>query len=319
VQGAAAVVSGQLEGLGGAVEIGVAAYALVVFAVSRQSALLGGAVLVVGNAVRDVSDPTLRTAFDYGFSWFLQLAAVGLGVSVRAVRARAVSAEQRAELAERERDLRAREAVVAERERIARELHDVVAHSVSVMVLQAGAVRRTLAPTQDEQAQALRAVADTGRQAMTEMRRLVALLREPPGLPAAPGLDAVPGLVEDARRLGLDVALRETGDPLPVSPVLGATAYRVVQEGLTNVRKHARASAAEVSVHWGETHLEVEVTDDGVGVPAGSSSTGYGLVGMAERAVLLGGTVTTATPDDGGFQVRAVLPLAGPTSRNGPP
>jgi len=220
-------------------------------------------------------------------------------------------AKGRAELAEREREERARRAVTDERARIARELHDVVGHSVSVMTVQASAARRLLRPHQEKEREALLVVEQTGREALAEMRRVVGVLRRPeeaPALAPQPSLEQIERLVEQTREAGLPVDLRIEGDPVPLPAGLDLTAYRLVQEGLTNTLKHARAQRAEVVVRYGDGQVELIVSDDGQGGGNGGGS-GHGLVGMRERVSVYGGELEAGPRDGGGFRLRATLPV----------
>jgi signal transduction histidine kinase len=221
------------------------------------------------------------------------------------------AAEMRATLAEREREAAARIAVAEERARIARELHDIVAHAVSVMVLQVGAVRHNLPQTHEEDRDALGHVELAGRTALAEMRRLLgAMRRDGDGveLEPQPGLDGLDSLVEDVGRTGLPVRLHVDGDPFPLPRAIDLSAYRIVQEGLTNTLKHARASQADVTVRYRPDELEVEVADDGAGA-ATSDGLGHGLVGMRERVKIYGGVMNAGTAPEGGFVLSARLPL----------
>jgi signal transduction histidine kinase len=220
-------------------------------------------------------------------------------------------AKERAARAEREREERARAAVAEERARIARELHDVVGHSVSVMTVQASGVRRLLRPDQEREREALLVVERTGREALAEMRRMVGVLRRPeeaPALAPQPSLEHVNRLVEQARDSGLPVELRIDGDAIQLPAGVDLTAYRLVQEGLTNTLKHAQATRAEVLVSYGEDHIEVTVTDDGTGVGNGDGG-GHGLVGMRERVSVYGGELDAGPQHDGGYRLRAKLPF----------
>jgi signal transduction histidine kinase len=221
-------------------------------------------------------------------------------------------ARERAARAEREREERALAAVTEERARIARELHDVVGHSVSVMTVQASAVRRLLRPEQERERESLLIVEQTGREALAEMRRMVGVLRRPeegPALAPQPSLEHVNRLVDQAREAGLPVELRIEGDAIQLPAGLDLTAYRLVQEGLTNALKHADASRAEVLVNYGDGHLEVTVSDDGRGVGNGDGG-GHGLVGMRERVSVYGGELDAGPRPGGGYELRAKLPLA---------
>ena len=220
-------------------------------------------------------------------------------------------AKERAARAERDREQRARTAVAEERARIARELHDVVGHSVSVMTVQASGVRRLLRPDQDREREALLVVERTGREALAEMRRMVGVLRRPeeaPALAPQPSLDHVSRLVEQAREAGLPVDLRIEGEAIQLPAGVDLTAYRLVQEGLTNVVKHAQATRAEVLVDYGDGYVEVTVRDDGKGVGNGDGG-GHGLVGMRERVSVYGGEIDAGPQTGGGYRLRAKLPL----------
>jgi signal transduction histidine kinase len=221
------------------------------------------------------------------------------------------AAVMRATLAEREREAAARIAVAEERARIARELHDIVAHAVSVMVLQVGAVRHNLPQTHEKDRDALGHVELAGRTALAEMRRLLgAMRRDGDGveLGPQPGLDGLDSLVEDVGRTGLPVRLHVDGDPFPLPRAIDLSAYRIVQEALTNTLKHAHASRADVTVRYRPEELEVEVADDGAGA-APSDGLGHGLVGMRERVKIYGGVMNAGTPPEGGFVLSARLPL----------
>jgi signal transduction histidine kinase len=219
--------------------------------------------------------------------------------------------ERRVELAERERDVAAREAVVEERARIARELHDAIAHNVSMMVVQAGAERRILDRDQDSTREVLGAIEQIGRGALTEMRRLVGMLRSDAGDPLAPqpGLDELPTLVAQVGEAGLPVALSVEGERRELPVGIELSAYRIVQEALTNALKHAGEARASVHVRYGNESLELEIVDDGTGVSAPVSGGGHGLVGMRERVALYGGRFDAGRHPSGGFRVRVLLPI----------
>ena len=218
--------------------------------------------------------------------------------------------ERRAQLAERERDLAAREAVVEERARIARELHDAIAHNVSMMVVQAGAERRVLDESSGATKDVLVTIERIGRGALTEMRRLVGMLRSDASDPLAPqpGLDDLPTLVAQVREAGLPVELRVDGDRRELPVGIELSAYRIVQEALTNALKHAGHARARVHVRYGKDSLELEIVDDGAGEQAPVSSGGHGLVGMRERVALYGGRLDAGRRPSGGFAVRVLLP-----------
>jgi signal transduction histidine kinase len=220
-------------------------------------------------------------------------------------------ARERALKAERDREERARLAVSDERARIARELHDVVGHSVSVMTVQASAARRLLRPHQEKEREALLVVEQTGREALAEMRRVVGVLRRPeesPALAPQPTLEQIERLVENTREAGLPVDLRIEGEPVQLPAGLDLTAYRLVQEGLTNTLKHARAQRAEVVVRYEDGYVELTVSDDGQGGGNGGGG-GHGLVGMRERVSVYGGELEAGRRAGGGFRLRARLPV----------
>ena len=243
---------------------------------------------------------------------FIALAwTTGFLLSRRTAHARELA--ERAERLELEREAGAERAVDEERARIARELHDVVGHSVSVMTVQASAVRRLLRDDQVKEREALLVVEETGRQALAEMRRMVGVLRRPeesPTLAPQPSLDSLDGLVAQVREAGLPVTLRFEGEPRALPPGLGLTAYRLVQEGLTNALKHARASSAEVVVKYRDDELELEVTDDGRGTGPRSDDGGHGLVGMRERVAVYGGELDSGPRAQGGYRLHIRLPVA---------
>ena len=235
------------------------------------------------------------------------------GFALRERAEEAEAAEARAAQAEREREGAARIAVAEERARIARELHDVVAHAVSVMVLQVGAVRHKLPAELADDKDALGDVERAGRSALGEMRRLLGAMRDEDGdlaLAPQPGLDALDALAESVGRAGLPVELRLEGEPIPIPRAVELSAYRIVQEGLTNSLKHARAGRARVTIRYGAEAVEVEVADDGRG-PAQSDGRGHGLVGVGERVKIYGGEMSAGPGPDGGFVLSARLPVGG--------
>jgi len=203
------------------------------------------------------------------------------------------------------------EAVAGERARIARELHDVIAHSVSVMTVQAGAARLLLDEDPDRARAPLLAVEETGREALAEMRRLLGILRgddERAALAPQPSIARIDALAEQVRTAGLPVDVRVEGEPRPLSPGVDLAAYRVVQEALTNALKHAGAARACVDLRYRDTALELAIVDDGR-APANGAGAGHGIVGMRERVSLYGGELRAGPRRDGGFEVRATLPL----------
>ena len=219
--------------------------------------------------------------------------------------------ERQVQLAKRERDVAAREAVVEERARIARELHDAIAHNVSMMVVQAGAERRVLEPSNDSTRDVLETIEKIGRGALTEMRRMVGMLRSEASNPLAPqpSLDDLTTLIAQVREAGLPVDLRVEGERRALPVGIELSAYRIVQEALTNALKHAGGAHAIVNVRYGTDSLELEIIDDGHGAPAPVSSGGHGLVGMRERVALYGGRLDAGRRPSGGFAVRVLLPI----------
>jgi signal transduction histidine kinase len=219
--------------------------------------------------------------------------------------------EFESDVLERGRDERIAAALAAERGRIARELHDIVGHSISVMGVQAGAVRVRLGDDQDRERDALLAVERTGRQAVGEMRRLIGLLRTGPDeiSSPSPSLRRVEQLVAEMRDAGLSVDLQVTGSLDALPPGVDLAGYRIVQEALTNALKHAGDARATVRVVYGPDSLELEIADDGAGASAPAPSGGHGLVGMRERVALYGGRFEASRRAAGGFAVRVALPL----------
>jgi signal transduction histidine kinase len=266
--------------------------------------VLGGAALIVYNEPGHASSNLLLIPALFGIGW-------AGGFAVRQRTAEADAARERAAHAERERGSAARIAVAEERIRIARELHDIVAHAVSVMVLQVGAVRHNLPAVQTADKKALEAVEQAGRAALTEMRRLLGAMRQDGQqlvLTPQPGLDDLDALVEDVVRAGLPVHVHIEGDAAPLPRALDLSAYRIIQEALTNVLKHAHASEAEVTIDYHPDALEVEVRDDGLGSQF-ADAVGHGLVGIGERVKIYGGELETENLPSGGFLVRTRLPL----------
>jgi signal transduction histidine kinase len=214
---------------------------------------------------------------------------------------------------EHEREENAKLAVAEERARIARELHDVVAHNLSIMVVQAGAERRAIGDDRPQTSEVLETIEDTGRAAMAEMRRLLGMLRRSDdelALAPQPSLRYLDDLVAQVREAGMPVDLRIEGTPRPIAPGIDLSGYRIVQEALTNALKHAGPARARVTVRYGENELDIEIADDGAG-GADAAPGGHGLVGMRERVALFGGDLAAGRRLGGGYAVRAKLPLAG--------
>jgi signal transduction histidine kinase len=259
----------------------------------------------------DVFVPELQSVEEIAFHWAVCIIAFAVGWGLRSSEARAVSAAIRASQAESDGRAQAGAAVAAERARIARELHDILAHSVSVMVVQAGAAEQVVDDDPDYVRRALAAIRSAGTSSLNEVRRVVSLLREPEvadGLTPQPGIAGIDELVAAAQSTGLDVDFVVSGTPDEVPPGLGLTVYRIVQESLTNVRKHSDAGRARVEVHCASDSLTIEVHDDGTR-HAAAGSGGHGLIGMRERATIYGGRLDAGAGVDG-FRVRAVIPRA---------
>jgi signal transduction histidine kinase len=254
--------------------------------------------------------PTLRTPEEIVFHWAVCLAVFGAGLGLRASEQRAVAAAVRTSEAEatvREQTLRA---IAEERARIARELHDILGHSVSVMVIQAGAAAGAVGEDDDVVRRALETIRSTGAQSLGEVRRVVALLRDDEGtiLQPLPGVADLSALIAQAQADGIRVEFSEQGDQTPVGTGQGLAVYRIVQEALTNVRKHAADAPARVDISYRPTEIEVTVTDSG-GIHAQPGSAGHGLIGMRERVAVYGGSIEIG-PDAGGWRVHAVIPAA---------
>jgi signal transduction histidine kinase len=237
-----------------------------------------------------------------------------VGRFVRHQRAQAARLRELAADLEREREHRVAAALSDERARIARELHDVIAHQVSVIAIQADAAEAALDIDPARAQPPLAAIRTAAQDALSEMRRLLAVLRDPvvdadPTAPQ-PGLAQLPELIERASGLGIPVSLEERGEPVPLPAGVDLSAYRILQEALTNVHKHAADAATHVTVCWWADRIELEVRDEGGGADEGGPAGGHGLVGMRERARLLGGSLVAGTVN-GGFQVHAVLPIGG--------
>jgi signal transduction histidine kinase len=246
---------------------------------------------------------------DFGSFFFSTTLAVAPWLFGRIVRARHL----RLIAAQREQEHRARIAVGDERARIARELHDVVAHSVGVIVLQAEGARRVFERDPERAREALESIERTARTALADMRRSLGVLRredDERALAPQPGVDDLNGLIEEARAGGLTVQFAVEGERVPLPQAIDLSAYRIVQEALTNVIKHASAARALVTVRYLGDELEVEVADDGAGAPArAADGSGLGIVGMRERVEAHGGRLHAGAESDGGFLVRASLPL----------
>lgn len=302
---------GASQGLGSFLPLLVAIYSVGRYA-ERRAVLVAGPIALLGVAVHELRDPH----FEFGgialMLWAILAAGWPLGQAFRARDLREAELAAQADRLERERDARARAAVAQERGRIARELHDVVGHSVSVIVVQAVAAAGLLDNTRVDQArERVSAIEETARQALAEMRRLVGLLDESaePAVTPQPGLGALNALLDQLRTAGLPVELRVQGNTRALPPGLDLAAFRIIQEALTNTLKHAAADTVRVTVRYEDDALDLEVHDDGRGPSGEGQDGGRGLVGMRQRAALYGGELSTGPCPQGGYQVHARLPL----------
>jgi signal transduction histidine kinase len=267
-------------------------------------------VLLLVNVASRFDDWSSRLLF--GVAVYAMFAAAWLlGDNLRTRRAYLREVEDRAERLEREREENVRRAAGEEQARIARELHDIITHNVSVMTVQAAAAGDVFETQPGRAREALDSIESSGREALTELRRLLGAVRPddvPSDLSPQPGLDRLNALVEQVRAAGLNVQLRLEGDSRELPIGVDLSAYRIVQEALTNVLRHAKASYAVVTVRYRADSLELEIVDDGRG-PSPDRSEGRGLIGMRERAVLVGGELQVGRAPDGGFAVEARIPL----------
>ena len=247
---------------------------------------------------------------DYVFVALLYGSAWGTGYALRQRATRISELDQEAQDLRQRQAEREQQAIAEERGRIARELHDIVSHSISVITIQAQAVRRRLRTDQTAEIDDLRDIEDTARQAMAEMRRLLGVLRAdgPAARAPQPGLDQLGRLVADTRAAGVVVDVRTEGDPVALPPGLDLAAYRVVQEALTNCRKHALGASTAVVIRYDHDCVELQIENDRGDVPVSAADGGHGLIGMRERVALYGGTLDAGPRPDGGFAVRARLP-----------
>jgi signal transduction histidine kinase len=241
-----------------------------------------------------------------------------IGNALRTRQLRADSMEDRAVRLEREREAETRAAIAAEQSRMAREIHDVVAHSVSVMVVEAGAARQVLTSSPEEARDALLAVEASGREAMTELRNMLGVLRDSeagPDLAPQPGLKYLEPLVQRVGEAGLPVHLRIDGTPRPLTPGIDLAAFRIVQEALTNCLKYSGMARTDVVLEYRDTELKLEVLDDGANENLGAGDrVGRGLLGMRERVALYGGTLEAGPRLERGYAVRAWLPVETPSA-----
>ena len=282
----------------------------------RRAAVVSGWIAVVVLVIVMTLPRADSDVVDAAFVSLLLAGAWVLGDRARVQRALAVELAERAARLEREQAAEARRAVAEERTRIARELHDVVAHHVSMMVVQAEAGPVATERDPGRAAGAFEAIAATGRQALVEMRRLLGVLRgdgEPaPSLAPQPGLAQVPSLVEQVGRAGLEVELVVEGQEAPLPAGIDLSAYRIVQEALTNAVRHGASERARVLICYGERDLDLRVWNEGRPAQGDGSPSGRGLLGMQERAHLFGGELSAGPAPDGGFTVVARLPIGDP-------
>ncbi len=300
-------------GAGGPVGVIVALYTVAAYCerrVSIRAAALAAlpitvAVIVNNGAHTGQVIPELAV---FAIAWVV-------GDNIRTRRAYLAELEARAARLEREREDKADRAVIEERARIARELHDVIAHNVSVMVVQAAAGEDVFDEDPGKARESLAAVASTGRAALTELRRLLGVIRAEddrgdPAYAPQPGIERIDELIGQVRETGLPVELSVLGEARPLPEGVGLCAYRIVQEALTNTLKHAHASTAQVQLRYVADALELQVLDDGCGTTSLNGETdGQGLIGMRERVALFGGELTAEPRSGRGYEVRARLPL----------
>ena len=282
----------------------------------RRSVILGGitaAALVAANVV--VTAPDVRDLLRQAIAtctWAAAVLAVGHAMANR--RAYVAAVEDRARLAEQTREAEALRRVAEERLRIARELHDVLAHSISVINIQAGVAAHVLAERPEQAEQALLAIKATSKEALRELRGLLGVLRQvdegEPRAPA-PGLAQLDTLVDTAARAGLATRVAIRGRARALPPSVDLAAYRIVQESLTNSLRHAGPASAAVTVAYEDGRVVIEVVDDGRGAGERTRGAGHGIAGMRERAAAVGGDIEIGPRPDGGFRVRACLPATG--------
>ena len=301
------ILAGDAPVVGGLVAAILITYSVAAYTEGRD-VWLGAAFVTIGVVLSALWDEDKRSLGDTLGNLLIFGVIFALGRVVRARQKRADTLE----VSVREHEERARRAVTEERARIARELHDVIAHNVSAMVLQAGAARQVLDTDPARVRDPLLAIEHSGREAIAEMRRLLGILRENGGgalsLAPQPGIDRLGELAEQARTVGLTVDLRVEGDPTVLPTGLGLTAYRVVQESLTNAMKHAGPAHVDVCVRHAAGELAIDVADDGRGAERGLVG-GHGLIGMRERVSVYGGRLEAGPRPEGGFRVSARLPV----------
>jgi signal transduction histidine kinase len=275
-------------------------------------AMAAGFILAAGFVMVFLTIPD--ATWQSGVSTWLTISVIWIvAVVIRAYRSSVERADRRAALFAADRDARAREAVAQERARLARELHDSVGHALNVVVLHAGAAQRVVETKPDLTREALENIETAGRQALGDIERMLGILRAPgdePGLDAAPGLGQLGELCRQVREAGLPVTLEVAGGVRDVPSSIDLTGYRIVQEALTNTLKHAGRAKATVRLEYGERDLHIEVLDDGRAPAKAAQGGGHGLMGMRERVATFRGDLEAGPREEGGFAVRARLPLA---------
>ncbi|MER7276389.1 sensor histidine kinase [Dactylosporangium sp. NPDC000244] len=317
--------AGQMELVDGGLAVIVVTYTAAAYLPVRPAMLATVAMWAPGMTLALVVGRTGASSFYPDAKIFLIFNAMSalvcftVGRTVATRRAYIAALEDRARTAENTQRALTEKAVAEERRRIARELHDVVAHHVSVMGVLATGSRRMLSRDPGAADEALATIEETGRTALREMRRLLSVLRtetEPAGeLAPQPGLAGIEGLVEQIREAGLPAVLRVDGEPGMLDPGVSLTLYRIVQEALTNALKHAGAATVEVRLTFTPTESTVEICDTGRGPQLGSAAVGHGLLGMRERVMLYGGTLRTGPRPGGGYRVHARIPIEIPAER----
>jgi signal transduction histidine kinase len=286
-------------------------YGLGAFAPERRSVWML-ALAVVTTSLNQLTKPGGGMGALFPMEAFAVLLPYAVGRAMRTGAARELAARDQAERLDSALLTSARAAACDERSRIARELHDVIAHSVSVMVIQAGGARLVMREEPDRSEESLQSVERAGREALVELRRLLGILGDgdPHALAPQPGLRDISPLLTHAQESGISVDLRVDGTPVPVPPALDLCAYRIVQEALTNAIKHAAPAHALVNVCWREGLVELEISDNGRRRRSFKRTTGgHGIVGMRERVALHSGSLEAGAQPNGGFTIRARLPL----------
>ncbi|TDT98335.1 signal transduction histidine kinase [Streptomyces sp. 846.5] len=292
----------------------VAAYSMAVRTSRRTAWTAGGVAALVVTVVAALTTPSSKTPMTGLIALDLLVAATAIGVTVRSRRLRLAGLEERAARAERTREEEARRRVADERVRIARELHDVVAHHITLVNAQAGVAHHLLRTDPDAAYEALAHIKETSRTALDELRATVGLLRQtdddqPASREPLPGLADLDRLVASFRQSGLPVEVGCDKEQHQLAPAVDLTAYRIVQEALTNAHKHAPGRPVRLTLDYGANALSITVANEGAGTRVDAPGTGHGLIGMRERAATVGGTLTAGPEPRGGFLVRAELPL----------